>query len=153
MTIPNPTIDEMKLAPCPFPHWDPDSFDEGLQITTEVKAPRYCQVRCDCGACGPKAPFNELDGDSIDRAQITAAVLWNTREPDPALSTLLEQKRKLEEGLAKCRDTFADYAELHRQKLAGAHPSYEHRAIIRKVERNRALADLCNALLSGGGEG
>ena len=55
---------------------------------------------------------------------------------------------ELVEALEKCRHKFAEYAELHRAKLADTSSPAAVESIMEKVMRNREMRDLCDAALS-----
>jgi hypothetical protein len=54
------------------------------------------------------------------------------------------------DALRKCRDKFAEYAELHRAKIGtkDAHTPAKMDAVLNKVERNREMVALCDAALA-----
>ncbi|PXW76003.1 hypothetical protein C7451_106167 [Blastomonas natatoria] len=53
----------------------------------------------------------------------------------------------LVEAVRQSQKVFAKYAEMHRRKLSKTRTS-EHRQILAKIERNRAMSDICLAALS-----
>lgn len=69
-----------------------------------------------------------------------------------ALLRELETKRAIKAelcvALEKCRDRFAEYAELHRRKLGSQRNGEDFAQVLEKVGRNKEMADLCIAALA-----
>jgi hypothetical protein len=127
------TIDELieKLAPCPFIWCGAKAvLEDGLQ-DRRGSATEFAAGCRDCDVYTPQCATAE---DAVD--------LWNMRAPDPALSTLLEQNRKLEEALKP----FAECVV-----WISPEESDEEWAKFRLLIGDYRRA--ARALLSGGGEG
>lgn len=69
-------------------------------------------------------------------------------ERDTACLEALSRLEELVTVVAQCRDKFAEYSRLHFAKVPSANTSTEVEAIMEKVQRNREMAEMCDATLT-----
>lgn len=95
------------------------------------------------GRLSAEFAFSREDADRIARAAINAM--------SEASNDRLQHHDRLREALVKCRDKFAEYAELHRAKTLGALSIPERKAVDEKVKRNLEMVAICDRALTQSG--